>query len=309
MNKLKDISRQEYKARLNKVFDYVNKNLDKKINLEKLAEISCFSQFHFHRIFLAFVNETPNNFINRLRIERAANLLIHKKYDSITDIALACGFGSSAAFSRSFKNHFNISASEWREKNKDSKICKFESKILKEYADIDDYFDNRNNSSNNSEYEMKIELKEMPSYNIAYVLHIGEYGPEVGKAYDQLCTWAAPRGLLAGDVQFMGISWDNPDITPKEKCRFYAAISVPKDVEPEREVGITQIKAAKCVVGRFQGRSEDFKKAYKKLYAQYLPDNGYQPTDSPCYEIYYKDPAEEPAGFFDADICIPVKPL
>ncbi|MFA8342642.1 MAG: GyrI-like domain-containing protein [Rhodothermaceae bacterium] len=307
MNQIKNSSRLEYKARLNKVFEYINSNLDKKINLEKLAEVSCFSPFHFHRVFLAFVNETPNNFINRIRIERSANMLFHKKYDTITTIALSCGFTSSAAFSRAFKSQFGISPTQWREKNKDSKICKIESKILKEYADIDDYFDNVNNPTKISEYKMKIEVKQMPKYRIAYVLTIGEYGPRIAEAYEKLCTWAAPRGLLSGDAQFLGISWDNPDITPKEKCRFYAALSVPEDVQPEREIGITEIKAAKCVVGRFQGPHDDFKKAYKKLYADYLPNNGYQPTDN-CYEIYYKDPNEEPVGF-DVDICIPVEPL
>jgi len=301
MNQIKKSSLLEYTARLNKVFEYINTNLDKKINLEKLAEISSFSQFHFHRIFLAFVNETPNNFIIRIRLEKAANMIVYRKYESLTTIALSCGFTSSAAFSRAFKTHFGISPTKWREKNKNSKI-------LKEYADIDDYFNYVDNSSKRSEYEMKIEVKKMPRYRIAYVLTIGEYGPDIGKAYEKLCTWAAPRGLLAGDVQVLGISWDNPDITPKERCRFYAAISIPDDVQPEREIGVTEIKSAQCVVGRFQGTTEDFRKAYKRLYSEYLPNNGYQPTDQPCYEIYYKDPHEEPVGF-DADICIPVKPL
>ena len=155
---------------------------------------------------------------------------------------------------------------------------------------------------------MKVEVKDMPAFRIAYVMHIGEYGSGISEAYDKLCTWAAPRGLLAGNVQFMGICWDNPDITPKNKCRFYAAMTVPEDIEAEREIGVMNIEASRCVVGRFQGPREEFKVAYKKIYAEYIPDHGYLPTDNPCYEIYYKDPEEEPVGF-DVDICVPVKPL
>jgi AraC family transcriptional regulator len=74
-----------------------------------------FSPFHFHRIFSAMVGETLSSFIRRLRLERAASMLIDHPKQTITEIAMACGFSSSASFARAFAERFGMSASELRQ--------------------------------------------------------------------------------------------------------------------------------------------------------------------------------------------------
>jgi AraC family transcriptional regulator len=106
---------KEYIARINRVLDYIETNLAKPLTLEELAAVSCFSPFHFHRIFRAFVGETIGQHISRLRLEKAATLLFSTPEKSITTIALDCGFSSSATFARAFRETFGASASAWRE--------------------------------------------------------------------------------------------------------------------------------------------------------------------------------------------------
>ena len=60
-----------YWERINKTIDYIESNLEKKITLNKLAQINHFSKYHFHRIFSSFTGESLYNFINRLRVEKA----------------------------------------------------------------------------------------------------------------------------------------------------------------------------------------------------------------------------------------------
>ncbi len=43
--------RQEYLGRINRVMDYIDSHLDRAFRLEELADVACFSRFHFHRIF------------------------------------------------------------------------------------------------------------------------------------------------------------------------------------------------------------------------------------------------------------------
>lgn len=114
----KDKSRQEYMARINRVIDYIEKNLNEDITLEKIAQIACFSPFHFHRIFSTLTNETLNSFVQRLRIEKAARQLSNDKTVSISEIADKCGFGSVAHFSRTFRKYFGLTAKEFRETEK-----------------------------------------------------------------------------------------------------------------------------------------------------------------------------------------------
>src|SRR5215471_3725221 len=115
----------EYSQRIDRVIDYLRDNLDRQIKLEELARVACFSEFHFHRIFGAISGETLNNFTNRLRLEKAARLLRYSD-QSVTDIALDCGFSSSATFSRAFRSGYDTSPSQFRKSGeiKKSKICK-----------------------------------------------------------------------------------------------------------------------------------------------------------------------------------------
>ena len=59
--------------------------------------------------------ETPKRFTLRLRLERAAVMLLVGR-ESILDIALACGFQSHEAFTRSFRERFGMSPRAYRKR-------------------------------------------------------------------------------------------------------------------------------------------------------------------------------------------------
>jgi AraC family transcriptional regulator len=117
--------RGEYAQTIDRVIDYLRSNLHRPVKLGELANVACFSEFHLHRIFTAVSGETLNNFTNRLRLEKAARLLRYSD-QSLTDIALDCGFSSSATFSRAFRSGYDTSPSQFRKSGeiKNSKICK-----------------------------------------------------------------------------------------------------------------------------------------------------------------------------------------
>src|ERR1700677_807021 len=125
MPSAKSHANSEYSHRINRVIDYLRGNLDRQVKLKELARVACFSEFHFHRIFGAVSGETLNNFTKRLRLEKAARQLRFSDR-RLTDIALDCGFSSSAAFSRAFRSGYDTSPSQFRKSGeiKKSKICK-----------------------------------------------------------------------------------------------------------------------------------------------------------------------------------------
>jgi AraC family transcriptional regulator len=88
----------EYTRRINKALEFIHQNLDQPIRLDDVAGASCFSAFHFHRIFHALVGETVNDYVSRKRMERAVSRLVRKPGLSVTDVAVAGGFSSSANF-------------------------------------------------------------------------------------------------------------------------------------------------------------------------------------------------------------------
>ncbi|NLJ39525.1 MAG: helix-turn-helix transcriptional regulator, partial [Candidatus Atribacteria bacterium] len=104
----------QYWSRINLAVDYIEKNLDRNFTLEEIAAVAGFSKFHFHRIFHIFIGETFFQFIQRLRLEKAATLLLNDPVKPITNIALECGFANSASFAKSFKQYFGYTATDWR---------------------------------------------------------------------------------------------------------------------------------------------------------------------------------------------------
>ena len=70
------------------------------------------SRAQLHRKIKALTNKTTTEFIRTIRLNRAAELLKHKT-DSVTQIAYKTGFSSLSWFSRTFREQFGMSPSEY----------------------------------------------------------------------------------------------------------------------------------------------------------------------------------------------------
>ena len=175
--------RAEYTARINRVTDYIELNISKDLSLKEIADVAHFSPFHFHRIFTAIVGETLNGFIKRLRLEKAAAMLLQNPTNSITEITFECGFSSSSAFARAFQEYFQMSASKWRTSGSSgySKGSKPVSNIRQDFDVYLYYTDSmkkqtwRVEMKPNKEMIANIEVKDMPEMHVAYIRHIGPY--------------------------------------------------------------------------------------------------------------------------------------
>ena len=90
-------------------------HLDEDSSLAVLAERAGMSPWHFHRTFSAVAGETPKQVIQRLRLGRAAGLLLSTRL-TILDIALTCGFQSHEVFCRAFRRLFKLAPLVYRER-------------------------------------------------------------------------------------------------------------------------------------------------------------------------------------------------
>ena len=69
---MKRTTLEDYKERMLRVLLYIQRHLDEETPLEELARVAAFSPYHFHRVFKSIVGETLNDFIRRVRVQRAA---------------------------------------------------------------------------------------------------------------------------------------------------------------------------------------------------------------------------------------------
>ena len=85
------------------------------LSIARLAESVCMSERHFRRQFEKLYQQTPKDYLQKLRLNAAAELLLQKEL-SVTEIALACGFSDCNYFSRAFRQNFGISPTEYRKR-------------------------------------------------------------------------------------------------------------------------------------------------------------------------------------------------
>jgi AraC family transcriptional regulator len=115
-------TKEVYLKRVNIVIEYINNHLDKDIDLEKLAEISNFSKWHFQRMMKAHLGEPIGMYIMRVRVETAAKLLRYSDM-TISDIAYQVGYDVPSSLSKAFRLFYDISPNEYRN-NKNYTIMK-----------------------------------------------------------------------------------------------------------------------------------------------------------------------------------------
>ena len=101
---------------IEEVMRYIREHISEPLTRETLAEVAGFSVPHFHRVFTAHVGESAISYVRRLRLERAARKLRMGAVD-ITEVALAAGYDTHAAFSKAFKQQFGLSPSQFRQLN------------------------------------------------------------------------------------------------------------------------------------------------------------------------------------------------
>lgn len=111
-----ELRNQHYGECLAGVDQYIREHIDEALTRAVLADVAGFSIPHFHRIFTAQKGENIAAYVRRVRLERAALKLRMGAVD-ITQVALAAGYDTHAAFSRAFKQQYGLTPSRFRQLN------------------------------------------------------------------------------------------------------------------------------------------------------------------------------------------------
>lgn len=298
---MKETTQNLYHERMLEVLIYIQSHLDEELSLESLASKACFSPIHFHRIFKGIAGETVIEHIRRIRLERAA-IRLATGDSNVTDAAFDSGYETVESFSRAFKKMFGCPPSKYQEQHW--------GKLYEKMPGIVHYLPDAMHEGLNLELEgvtaMEVKIKTQDTIRVAFIRHIGPY-IECEKAWNKLCEWAGPRGLLNAQVKFIGICHDDPQVTPGDKIRYDACITVGDRVEPEGEVGITTIEGGEFAVILHKGPYENLEKTYAELMGGWLMTSGRELRDIPSYELYLNSPDQTPPEELLTEIYLPLK--
>ena len=317
-----------YHDRVNRVLDYIGEHLDGELSLARLSGIGCFSPFHFHRIFQGVTGETLNSHVRRVRLERAAALMKASPRKRITDVALETGFAGTAEFSRAFKNHFNRTASSWDRRSplENSKICKAPEMLpFHTLEELERWKAARKN--------VRVRLHRFSAFRYVYTRIYAPYGnSRLVESYVALTAWLAERHTDIRDVVVIGMSLDDPSITPSKNCRYDLGIAFPKQpggilgeivrsrgraaaplvpVPAQSECdeagfSVRDFESQQTVAFHSVGDLAHVGRAWQYLYRIWLPSGDFEPADLPAMEMFVRLPEEIGWETFDLEACIPV---
>ena len=178
----------DYPERIRLAIQYMEEHSSEKILLEAIAKASFISPFHFHRIFKSITNSTPREYMERIRIEKAAHLIQYTNL-GIGDIAYDVGYENHESFSKVFKKIFGSTPQEYKRK--------FKSIFTKKPLEI--------------KLDSQIR-KKSESLNVLYLRHLGKYS-QVDKTWRKLIQIASRKMKIDKSTRLIGIWHDNPSIT------------------------------------------------------------------------------------------------
>lgn len=270
---------------IGRITNHIQEHLFEKLEMDELISMSRLSKYHFREVFKKVTGENIASYIQRLRIDQIANLLLSTE-KTLEQIAKQTNYQTKNSLSKAFKKHFGISTTEYKKQKKQTLL------------------------STNA-FDFTYEIKSIHNLNILYV--------EVGSAYknisnyrakwSQIFNYMTELGVEKDKLRLVSISLDDPLITPTSQCRFYIGAIIPNLVSVGSKYKTMQLPDGKYAVFKHVGSLSDLHIMYREIYETWLPQSGYYANGTISFENYLVSSIEDNANEITTEIYMPIKKL
>lgn len=261
--------------------NFVEQHLYDKISVHEIAAASYYSTYHFCRIFKTLVGDSPKEYLRKRRLTVAAERLL-KEDIGILHLALDCQFGSQEAFTRAFKDLFQITPAQYRKQNVPFRLLyreKFSPHMLH-------YLQNR--------LSMEPEIIAKPAMNVVGMvtqydhddlnLHLlwSAFKPYVGNILN--CTGTDAFGIYESYEEY------------NEEVNFSYVCAVEVSSFEHIPEGMTSRVIPEQTYAKFthKGALANLHETLRYIWGSWLPKSKYEYLEKPDFELY-------PQGFNDND--------
>lgn len=247
---------------LNRIIEYIENNLEEKIDYKKLAQMIGVNEYTFQKIFSVICNVSVVEYIRNRRLSNAGQEL-YIKNEKIIDVAIKYQYNNATAFSRAFEKFHGIKPSEVK-KNPDK---------LKMYIKL--HFSEVNEKNKNIEYKI-IEKEEMTLYGKYKITNNEEIRRVAPKFFEQIKN-------ECGNPQYGMV-----DYKEKERMRiksYWVLYNKKKDGLIERI-----IPKSKWIVIEIKSQdAKEIQDAAKMFYTDFWPSCKYNIRNLPEVEYYHDE--------------------
>jgi AraC family transcriptional regulator len=288
----------DYRRRINVAMQFVNENWGDPLDIASVAEAARYSPFHFHRVFAGFVGETLADYIRKVRMRKSASLLLAG--ETVADIAMATGYKTASAFSRSFKQTTGLTPSQFQN--------------IEQVAQV-------NFQALPSLYRMTGHLElvprilTQPAFTFYYLPRkIGGEGllnENIGRSFrEAFDKWAAvlqSRALLSCVSKRMGVIRGVSSLCP-EQCQHDAGIVFDRPVSLD---GLTEIQQTHVAAGRWavfvhKGPYTTLWQTWSWIYNHWRWVSGYRIRPGEAHEVYLNNQRLTAADDLLTELFVPI---
>jgi AraC-like DNA-binding protein/effector-binding domain-containing protein len=279
---------------------YAAAHLDEDLSLSALAAQTGLSVFHLHRLFSATTGETPKQLTQRLRLSRAAAMLLTGR-DSILDIALSCGFQSHEVFCRAFRRRFGIAPNAYRARGfaksvNRAQVSGHASLVARIGPCVGLYHRSHTQQIQGGGMNYSIIRKELAPQPVLVVrrrVKRSEIAATIGEVLPQVFAYAERNGIALAGLPFTRYVEVGPGLlTIEPGMRVAAPAQSPAAASGETEVIAETLPGGPVATTTHCGPYDKLSDAYGAI-ELWMQAQGLASSGAP-WESYVNDPAEYP---------------
>lgn len=254
---------------------YIEDNLTIDIKVQDIVKKVGFSQFHFMRVFKSISGHTINNYIKRRKITEAAKALLESN-TRIIDIAVLYGYNSQEAFTRAFKEVYNVTPNAYRT-----------TKLV--YRNIEQIVLNENILNMKTSAIVPIEPRIVckDDFLIAGMKYKGKNDNfEVPKLWNKLRGKVGYiKNRINEDICY-GLESYNSDFGKTGSFEYIAGVEVSDAVSLPEVMELKEIDRARYAVFQIPAVIENVQKSISEIYSVHLPNTNLKAIGNYDFELY-----------------------
>ncbi|MCW1966810.1 MAG: AraC family transcriptional regulator [Anaerolineae bacterium] len=282
--------------RINHVKSYIRAHLDEDLPRDELAKLAGYSIPHFHRMFTAHGGESITTYIRRVRMERAARLLLTDDL-SVTEIALSHGYDTHSAFDKAFKQQFGYNPSEFRQLNRI-----WAGHLIHKHI----YYNPK------EKIMQPLEIKTLPDLKVLYarateIMASPAFQTANREAFGKLMGYLAQQQAMHKMQKCVAIYPSEVEVGQMAIMDAGAVFAAGDEIPAGDGLAYQILPAGRWAVFRHVGPYDTLWQTWQAALRDWLPTSGCEFRDAPPFEDYVDDPSQTAPEVLRTDIYIPIR--
>jgi AraC family transcriptional regulator len=257
----------EKRSRLYRALTFLEHHLGSRVGMAEIARAACYTPRHFQRVFQEVFGETAGDYIRRLRMQRAAQLLAFHDLP-VMQVAMAVSYNSPSVFTRAFTTHHGCPPTEYRARHG----APHRFGTARGVADAPP--------------PLALRFATFPALRIAFIRHIGHPNKTL-PVWLKLLAWAWRRNLLRGRAALPLCLYHDAGECPPEYNRCDIALTVPDDFDAaDSAVGVKEIPGGMVMMHGFKGTAAAIEARWSLLCDVWLPQSGFKLREPYAFDLF-----------------------